>query len=96
MDSANIDCTAEDINRCVTDNTFANARKRAVDAVEASEGGDAQQVFFKGGVKSFFFKGSNGRWVDVLTPEDLELYEDAKQRVLSPDCAQWLEDGTLG
>ena len=44
-------------------------------------------------MKSFFFKGTNGRWVDVLTPEDLELYEQARQRVLSADCAEWLEKG---
>ena len=25
--------------------------------------------------------------------EDLELYEAAKERVLSPDCARWLETG---
>ena len=29
----------------------------------------------------------------VLSDEDLELYEKAKARVLSPDCAAWLENG---
>jgi hypothetical protein len=33
---------------------------------------------------------------DVLTTEDLELYQQAKRRVLPPDCAEWLETGWLG
>ena len=41
-------------------------------------------------------KGTNGRWKNVLSPEDLSLYEDAVARVLSPDCRQWLENGMLG
>jgi aryl sulfotransferase len=51
---------------------------------------------FKGGSDSFIFKGTNGRWRDVLLPEDLVLYEEAKARALSPDCAAWLENGWLG
>ncbi len=54
------------------------------------------ETFFKGGADSFFFSGSNGRWRDVLTDADLELYASAKQRVLSDDCAQWLEHGARG
>jgi aryl sulfotransferase len=45
--------------------------------------------------KSFFHKGSNGRWRDVLTDEDLGLYEKAKHRTLSADAIEWLEDGGL-
>ncbi|MEN8181345.1 MAG: sulfotransferase domain-containing protein [Myxococcota bacterium] len=51
---------------------------------------------FKGGADSFIFKGTNGRWRDVLTAQDLSLYEAAKERVLTPDCAAWLETGWLG
>ena len=53
-------------------------------------------AIFEGGAKRFFFKGTNGRWRDVLDAEDLALYEEAKQRVLEPACAQWLERGRLG
>jgi aryl sulfotransferase len=45
--------------------------------------------------KNFFHKGSNGRWRDVLTDKDLELYEKAKLRTLSPTAIQWLEEGSL-
>lgn len=51
---------------------------------------------FKGGSDSFIFKGTNGRWRDVLEADDLALYEDAKRRVLTPDSAAWLENGWLG
>lgn len=65
-------------------------RKRAL------ENGDGMQGAFRGGAKTFFYKGTNERWRGVLTDDDLELYERAKQRVLSPDCAEWLEHGWLG
>jgi hypothetical protein len=29
----------------------------------------------------------------VLSEEELALYEQTRERVLSPDCARWLEEG---
>ena len=43
----------------------------------------------------FVNKGTNGRWVDVLNDDDLEMHEAAVKRVLTPDCAYWLEHGRL-
>ena len=51
---------------------------------------------FKGGSDAFIFKGTNGRWRGVLSADDLALYKEAKERVLTPDCAAWLETGWLG
>jgi aryl sulfotransferase len=48
---------------------------------------------FAGGANAFIYKGSNGRWREVLGEEDLALYEAARRRVLPPDCADWLERG---
>ncbi len=45
--------------------------------------------------KNFFHKGTNGRWRDVLTDQDLELYEVAKQRSLTSAAIRWLEEGGL-
>jgi aryl sulfotransferase len=59
--------------------------------MDAGEG--RKSMVFHGGAGAFFFKGTNGRWRDVLTDADLELYEQAKRRVLTPDCARWLEEG---
>ena len=51
--------------------------------------------FFDGGLKNFVFKGTNGRWHDTLTPEDLQKYERAADENLTPDCAHWLATGEL-
>ncbi len=51
---------------------------------------------FRGGVDSFIYKGTNGRWRGLLGDDDLALYEKARERVMAPDCARWLEHGSLG
>ena len=85
---ANIEVDNDKVNRVVNATTFETARERAI-----SEQDTSQPQTFKGGVGSFYFKGSNGRWRDVLTEEDLKLYDQAMNRVLSPDCAAFLENG---
>ena len=49
---------------------------------------------FKDGAASFFFKGTNGRWRDLLDAEDLALYEHAAAS-LDPGLRAWLEEGSL-
>jgi aryl sulfotransferase len=48
---------------------------------------------FRGGAQTFIYKDTNGRWIEVLTAGDLELYEAAADRELSSECALWLEHG---
>lgn len=43
--------------------------------------------------QKFFRKGTNGRWKEYLTEEDLALYDKTADQVLSPDLRKWLEDG---
>jgi aryl sulfotransferase len=50
---------------------------------------------FKGGGKTFINQGTNGRWRDILTEDDITLYHAAVARELTPDCAAWLENGRL-
>jgi aryl sulfotransferase len=50
---------------------------------------------WKGGAQTFFNKGTNGRWREVLTDMDIELYYAAVARELIPDCAHWLENCRL-
>jgi len=45
---------------------------------------------FAGGADSFLYKGTNGRWRDVLVPDDLVLYEKMAAD-LDPDLRGWLE-----
>jgi aryl sulfotransferase len=50
---------------------------------------------FDHGPQRFLNKGTNGRWKDVLTAEDLARYDAVVQRKLSPACADWIEHGRL-
>ena len=51
------------------------------------------EAMWKGGTSTFLYKGTNGRWRDVLSAEELALYDAACERTLSPDCRAWLENG---
>lgn len=57
----------------------------------APSGGAAWQ----GGAETFLHKGTNGRWRDVLTPEDIAKYERIAREQLGEDCAHWLASGNL-
>lgn len=48
---------------------------------------------FEGGAATFYFKGINGRWKDVLSPAELELYERKVSETLPADARKWLEHG---
>jgi aryl sulfotransferase len=50
---------------------------------------------WKEGAKSFFHKGTNGRWRDVLSAEEVQMYEEKAAQVLTPDCRAWLEQGRI-
>ena len=56
---------------------------------------DAYDQLFRGGAQSFFYKGSNRRWTDVLTAAELARYDERVKAVLPPDAAAWLEHGRL-
>jgi len=60
---------------------------------EAIANQDSGPQIFDGGAGRFFFKGTNGRWRDVLSEQELESYDAAVARALTPDCAAWLERG---
>lgn len=50
-------------------------------------------ALWKGGADTFLNKGTNGRWRDVLSSEELSLYDAACDRALADDCRKWLEEG---
>ena len=70
------------VERC----TFESMRN-----VEEAPGGFGE--VFEGGIKGFIFKGTNGRWRDVLTDEDVEAYRRRVAELLPPDAARWIEGG---
>jgi aryl sulfotransferase len=50
---------------------------------------------FEGGFKTFIFKGTNKRWAEVLTPEEIEKYDSIANSKLTPDCAHWHATGEI-
>jgi len=54
--------------------------------------GDLGQLFIGGG-ESFFFKGTNGRWRDVLTDAELELYGRRSRELMPAELKDWLDRG---
>jgi len=53
-------------------------------------------ALFEGGAKSFLFKGTNGRWRDVLSSDELETYAKRASELMPADAAAWLESGRRG
>jgi aryl sulfotransferase len=51
---------------------------------------------WEGGGETFINKGVNGRWRDVLSPEESFAYERMALEKLGPDCARWLASGEGG
>jgi aryl sulfotransferase len=45
------------------------------------------------GALTFFHKGENGRWRDVLTDDELARYFEVQRDVLQPECAAWIAQG---
>jgi aryl sulfotransferase len=61
----------------------------------AAETAPAGGRFWDGGGAAFFNKGTNGRWREVLTPEDVKRYDTVARRELGPACTDWLANGAL-
>ena len=45
--------------------------------------------------QSFINKGTNKRWRNLLTPEQLQRYEIIISQKLEPKCANWVKNGIL-
>jgi hypothetical protein len=52
---------------------------------------DDPSPVFRGGASTFFYKGTNRRRGDVLTDDDVSLY-DAAASTLDPSLRAWLEN----
>jgi aryl sulfotransferase len=50
---------------------------------------------FAEGPKTFFNKGTNGRWKDLLSAADLEAYDQIVKARLTPECARWMATGEI-
>ena len=50
---------------------------------------------FEGGLTTFIYKGTNNRWRDTLSPDEIQKYENTAAANLTPECAHWLATGSL-
>ena len=50
-------------------------------------------IAFEGGIEGFLFKGTNGRWRDVLDADDIEAYRRKVAQTLPVDAARWIRAG---
>ncbi len=82
-----IDCSQQRLAEVARAVSFATMKEQAEQLLP-----DAGRVW-RGGAQTFIFKGTNGRWKEVLSEEELALYAETTARVLPPDCARWLEQG---
>jgi aryl sulfotransferase len=67
-----------------------------LEAMREEARGTPMDQIFEGGVDRFFFKGTNGRWRDVLSESDLAAYDSAATTNLAPDLRRWVEHGREG
>ena len=70
------------VERC----TFESMRARGTEIGQFD-------LAFKGGADGFLFKGTNGRWRDVLTPAELAAYDRRAAELLPSDAVAWLARG---
>lgn len=61
----------------------------------AAERAPMMSVVWEKGAHTFFNKGTNGRWREVLSAADVQLYEEAVRANLTPDCARWVATGEI-
>jgi aryl sulfotransferase len=83
--------TADELAEVVRVSSFDVMRQDAI-AREAAAGGPDDGGIFTGGVATFMYKGTNGRWRDLLTDDELAQYE-ARAARLDPEFRAWLESG---
>ena len=50
-------------------------------------------LLFNRGAETFINKGTNGRWRDVLSKDEIDKADRIAERELTPDCAAWLRNG---
>lgn len=62
--------------------TFASMKARS------AEIGDFDRLFI-GGADTFLYKGTNGRWRDALTADEVASFDEECRRRLPPDANTW-------
>jgi aryl sulfotransferase len=82
-----IEVSAESITTVAQAVSFSTMKQRAIKV------GAFGRKILREGAQTFFFKGTNDRWKGILSEDELAQYEETIAKVLTPDCARWLEQG---
>jgi aryl sulfotransferase len=53
------------------------------------------EMAWEGGAKTFLHKGTNGRWRDIISKDDLAAFDAKVKANFSPALAAWIENGRL-
>lgn len=81
-----VDVPAARWQRVVERCTFEGMRGRPAEIGE-------MDFAFEGGLNGFLFKGTNGRWREVLERAELDAYAKRAAELVPPDAAAWIEQG---
>jgi aryl sulfotransferase len=73
------------VDRC----TFESMKKRSAEIADF-------EAHFIGGADTFLYKGTNGRWRDVLTAQEVEAFHRRSKELLLPDAIAWTTSGRRG
>jgi len=82
-------CSEEQVAAVAHAVTFATMQQNAAQLLPRAANN------WEGGAQTFMFKGTNGRWKEVLTAEELTLYTEKVAEIVTPECAAWLEHGRV-
>jgi aryl sulfotransferase len=70
------------VDRC----TFESMKRRSAEIADFEQ-------YFVGGADSFLYKGTNGRWRDVLTAEELDRFDRRARALLPVPAYAWTRFG---
>ncbi len=70
------------VERC----TFASMKQRGDEIADF-------EAHFVGGADTFLYKGTNGRWRDVLTADELARFDRRSEELLPPAAIAWTISG---
>ena len=86
----NVELSDEELDKCVFQTEF-NYMKSHGEAILGNQFG----AMFENGGNSFLFKGTNNRWKDDLSEEDIQRYLDYGIERLGRECMHFLVTGEL-
>jgi len=86
-----IECTESTLQEIAEHTALPSMRQRGIERDIERQG----HPIFRGGSNTFFNLGTNGRWRSLLSEEELAMYEETRAKVLTPECAAWLEKGQV-